>query len=100
LSIEAVSWSFGANLIMSVAWPKAFTPRFAAACIAAGESVCWVMMSAPWSIIALAASPSLPGSYQVLMRMNFERIFGLTLRAPRRNAFTPMITSGIGTAPT
>ena len=40
-------------------------PRSAATCIGAVVSVCWVRTSTPWSISALAASASLPGSNQV-----------------------------------
>ena len=59
-------WAFGAKLFMSQAWPKATAPRCSAACSGPGESVCWVITSAPWSISALAASASLAGSYQEL----------------------------------
>ena len=90
----------GANLAMSLASPKAGMPRLSATCSGAGESVCWVMTSQPWSISALAASPSLPGSYQELIMMNFSLAFGLTLRMPSRNAFMPWTTSGIGIEPT
>src|SRR3546814_9713727 len=59
----AVACQSGANLVMSEAWPKHHTPRLPAVWIGAGLSVCWVMTSQPWSISALVASASLPGSY-------------------------------------
>ena len=37
---RAYNWEFGANLIISVAWPKALRPRASTACSGAGESVC------------------------------------------------------------
>ena len=98
--MEAVNWSSGANFAMSVDCPNAFTPRLAAACSGAGESVCWVMMSQPWSISALAASPSFGGSYQEFTMMNFSRAFGLTDCMPSMKAFMPCTTSGTGKEPT
>ena len=89
-----------ANFDMSVDWPNALTPRLAAACNGAGESVCWVMMSQPWSISALAASPSFGGSYQELISTNFIRAFGLTDCMPSMKALMPCTTSGTGTEPT
>ena len=56
---------------MSEAWPKPCTPCSAAICSGAVESVCCVMMSAPWPISTLAASASLPGSNQVLTHTIF-----------------------------
>ena len=85
---------------MSVDCPKPSTPRPAAACNGAGESVCCVMMSHPWSISALAASPSFGGSYQELTMMNFSRAFGLTDCIPSMNALRPCTTSGTGSEPT
>src|ERR1700761_3716658 len=96
----AVSSDVGANFDMSVDWPNALTPRPAAACSGAGESVCWGMMSQPWSISALAASPSLGGSYQELISTNFIRAVGLTDRIPSMKALMPCTTSGTGTDPT
>ena len=63
---------------------------------AAAESVCWVMMSTPWSMAALAASASLPASNQVLTQMTFSLNSGLTVRAPCRKALMPATTSGMG----
>ena len=94
-----VNWVFGPNLIISESWPKASLPRSAAICIAAGLSVCCMMTSAPWSISALAASASLPGSNQVLAQMILTLMFGLTVCAPRMVALMPEITSGIGNEP-
>ena len=96
----AVSSVVGANLTMSVDCPNALIPRAAAACSGAGESVCWVRMSQPWSMSALAASPSFGGSYHELIRTNFSRAFGLTDCIPSMNAFSPCTTSGTGTEPT
>ena len=53
-------------------------------------------MSAPWSIKALAASDSLPGSYQVKAQTIFVLIFGFTFWAAKVNELIPLITSGIG----
>ena len=72
-----VSCVFGPNLIMSESWPKASLPRSLAICIGAGESVCCMMTSAPWSSSALAASASLPGSNQVFTQMILTLMFGL-----------------------
>ena len=92
----AVSWALGANLRMSDAWPKACTPRSSATCTAAGLSVSWTMMSTPWSISALAASASLPGSYQLFSQTTRIWKSGLTARAARKTALIPTTTSGIG----
>ena len=54
------------------------------------------MMSAPWSSSALAASPSLPGSYQVLTHTTLTSAFGLTERSAKVNALMPRTTSGMG----
>ena len=81
---------------MSEAWPTAQTPRFCAICTGAGESVCCRMTSAPWSISALAASLSLPGSYQVLTQTTLTSAFGLTSRSASVKALMPRTTSGIG----
>ena len=81
---------------MSDAWPKALMPRSSATCIGAVESVCWVMMSTPWSISALAASASLPGSNQVLTHTTFSLKSGLTDCAPSTKELMPITTSGIG----
>ena len=89
-----VSCAFGPNLIMSEAWPKPSLPRSSATCIAAGLSVCCVMMSAPWSSSALAASASLPGSNQVFTQTILTLMFGLTDCAPSMMALMPEITSG------
>ena len=84
---------------MSEAWPKPCTPRSWATCSGAGLSVCWQMMSAPWSISALAASPSLPGSYQLLTQTTFTCASGLILRIASVKALMPITTSGIGNEP-
>ena len=81
---------------MFQAWPKAISPRCSAACSAAGLSVCWVMMSAPWSNSASAASASLAGSYQVETQTTLVSNSGFTLRAARVKALMPITTSGIG----
>ena len=81
---------------MSEAWPKACRPRCSQACKAAGLSVCCEMMSAPWSISALAASASFAGSYQVETQSTRVLKFGFTLRAARVKALIPITTSGIG----
>src|ERR1700680_744393 len=91
-----VSWVFGPNLIMSESWPNAYALRDAAACIAAGLSVCCMMTSAPWSSRALAASASLPGSNQVFTQMILTLMLGLIDCAPSIVALMPMMTSGIG----
>src|SRR4051812_39723243 len=65
----------------------------------AGESVCCMMTSAPWSISALAASASLPGSNQVLAQMILTLMFGLMVCAARIVALMPETTSGIGNEP-
>ena len=75
------------------------TPRWAATCMAAGESVCCMITSAPWSISALAASASLPGSNQVFTQMILTLMFGLMVWAPNFVALMPEITSGIGNEP-
>jgi len=91
-----VYWLSGAKAIMSEAWPKPWTPRSAAICSGAGLSVCWEMMSAPWSIIALAASASLPGSNQELTQTTFSLKSGSTDWAPSMKELMPRTTSGIG----
>jgi len=57
-------------------------------------------MSAPCEISVIAASRSLPGSYQLLAQITRTSTFGLTLRAPIVNALMPCSTSGMGKAPT
>ena len=89
-----MSCAFGPNLIISESWPKANLPRSLATCIAAGQSVCCMMMSAPWSSSALAASASLPGSNQVLTQMILTLMLGLTVCAPSIVALMPETTSG------
>ena len=92
----AVSCDFGPAWIWSKAWPKAWMPRSSATCIGPVESVCWVMMSTPWSISALAASASLPASNQVLTQTTLSLKSGLTDCAPSRKELMPCTTSGIG----
>ncbi len=84
---------------MLEAWPKPCTPRSCATCRGAGLSVCWQMMSAPWSISALAASPSLPGSYQLLTQTTLTWVSGLTFCISIVKALMPITTSGIGKEP-
>ena len=86
----------GANLAMSEAWPKPCTPRSSATWSGAGLSVCWAMMSAPWSISALAASASLPGSYQELTQTTLILMSGRCFWAASVKALMPITTSGIG----
>src|SRR3954466_14150475 len=94
-----VSCDFGPNLIISESWPNASLPRSLAICIAAGESVCCMMMSAPWSISALAASASLPGSNQVLAQMILTLVWGLVGGAGGIVALRPETTWEIGKEP-
>ena len=70
--------------------------RCSAICSGAGESVCCVMMSAPWSISTLAASASLPGSYQLLIQTILILASGRTDCMPSMKALMPLTTSGIG----
>ena len=79
----AVSWVLGAKFIISEAWPKALIPNSSATCNAAGESVCWVIISAPWLINTLAASASFAGSYQVLTQTTSMSKSGFTEVAPK-----------------
>ena len=71
-----------------------------AACTGAVESVCWVMMSAPWAIRVSAAARSLPGSYHELTHTTLTWAAGLTLRKPMVKALMPRTTSGMGKAAT
>ena len=48
----------------------------------------------------MAASRSLPGSYQEFTQITLRVAFGLTLRAPLMKALMPCSTSGIGKAAT
>ena len=84
---------------MSEAWPKAYLPRSAATCIAAVESVCCAITSAPWSISDFAASASLPGSNQLFTQTILTLKSGSIDCAPSMNALMPCTTSGIGKEP-
>src|SRR3546814_16882506 len=89
----AVACQSGAKPTMSEAWPKHHTPRLPAVWIAAGLSVCWVMTSQPWSMRALVASASLPGSYQEFPHTHLirsqERLDGKAGVRPGRYRWVP-----------
>ena len=81
---------------MALACPNDQIPAFSAVWTGAVLSVCCIIMSAPWSINACAASASLPGSYQLNTQTIFVLILGFTFWAAKVIAFIPLITSGIG----
>ena len=71
-------------------------PRSCAAAITAVDAVWNDSTSAPWSISAMAASRSLPGSNQVPSQTTFTVAFGSTERMPSVKALMPCRTSGMG----
>ena len=96
VAAERGKLAFGQDSEMIKFGPKASLPRSLAICIAAGESVCCMMTSAPWSISALAASASLPGSNQEFTQTILALKFGLIDCAPSMKELMPITTSGIG----
>ena len=96
MSTIAVSCASGAKRRMSEDWPNAIRPRSWATWSAAGLSVCWAMMSDPWSMSALAASASLPGSYQELTQMTLTVASGASFCIASVKELIPITTSGIG----
>ena len=85
---------------MSESQPKASLPACAAAWITAGESVFCSSTSAPPLSSEWAASVSLGGSNQPLMKTTRTLMPGLMLCAPSVKALMLRSTSGIGTEPT
>jgi hypothetical protein len=85
---------------MSLSQPKAYLPRFSAACSTAVESVFCSSTSAPWSMSDIAASVSFGGSNHALIQTTFVFTFGFTDCAPSVNALMLRRTSGIGNDPT